>query len=90
MGLCGNDDDHSALLFFNHRDLWKLSDQLNDGKPVFCGTGMPDMSDSAWLAIRPKPKLTQKSESTVDAKSVELSQKDVDFSFFGHSEFLFG
>ena len=63
----------------DHRDLWKVSDQLNDGKTVFSGTGMPGMSDSTWLAIRPKPKLTQKSESTIDAKSVELSQKDVDF-----------
>ena len=69
-------------LFFYHRDLWKLSDQLNDGKTVFSGTGMPDMSNSARLAIRPKPKLTQISESTIDAKSVELPQKDVDSSFF--------
>ena len=36
---------------------------------------MPDMSDSAWLAIKSK---TQKSESTGDATSVEPSQTDVD------------
>ena len=80
-----------SMIFVYHRDLWKVSYQLNDGKTVFSGTGMPDMSNSAWLAIRPKPKLTQKSESTIDAKSVELSPERCRlFFFFGHSEFLFG
>ena len=34
-------------------------------------TGVPDMSDSAWLAIKTE---TQKSDPTVDANSVEPSQ----------------
>ena len=38
---------------------------------------MPDMSDSAWLAIKTKAE-TQKSEPTTEVKSVEPSQKDFD------------
>ena len=38
---------------------------------------MPDMSDSAWLAIKTKTE-TQKSEPTTGGKSVEHLQKDVD------------
>ena len=38
---------------------------------------MPDMSDSAWLAIKIKAETT-KSESTTEAQSVEPLQKDVD------------
>ena len=58
--------------------IWrKVSEHLMDGKGVFSGTGMPDMSDSAWLAIRTKTE-TQKSEPTTWAKSVEPLQKDVD------------
>ena len=37
---------------------------------------MPDMSDSAWLATNTNTD-TRKCESTVDASSVEPSQKDV-------------
>ena len=48
-------------------------DQLNVGKVE---QGMPDMSDSAWLAIENKTE-TQKSESTTDAKPAEHLQKDV-------------
>ena len=59
------------------RDLEKVFEKLKDGKGVFSGTGMPDMSDSACLAIKTKTE-TQKSEPTTDAKSVEPSQKDVD------------
>ena len=44
---------------------------------MFSGTGMPDMSDSARLAIQTKTE-TQKSESTSDTRSVELLQKDVE------------
>ena len=39
---------------------------------------MPDMSDSAWLAINKTKTETQKSEPTTEAKSVEPLQKDVD------------
>ena len=52
-----------------------MSEILNDGKGVFSGTGMPDMWDSAWLAVKTE---TQGSESTVDANSVNPSQKGVD------------
>ena len=55
----------------------KVSENLKDGKGVFSGTRMPDMSDSAWLATNTKTD-TRNCESTVDASSVEPSQKDVD------------
>ena len=48
----GDDDDHSALLSAHHHDLEKVSEILKDGKSVLSGTGMPDMLDSAWLAIK--------------------------------------
>ena len=73
----GDDDDHSALLSAYHHDLEKVSENLKDGKGVFSRTGMPDMSDSAWLATKTKTE-TQKSEPTTEAKSVEPLQKDVD------------
>ena len=63
-----------APLFVFHRDLENVSEHLNDGRGVFSGTWMLDMSDRAWLARKTK---TQKSESTVDANAVEPSQKDV-------------
>ena len=47
----GDDDDHSSLLSPFHHDLEKVSEISKDGKSVFSGTGMPDMLDSAWLAI---------------------------------------
>ena len=50
----GDDDENSALLSAYHHDLEKVSENLKDGKRVFSGTGMPDMSDSAWLAIKTK------------------------------------
>ena len=50
---------------------------MRDGRGVFSGTGMPDMSDSAWLVIKTKTE-TQKSETTPDAKTFELSQRGVD------------
>ena len=68
----GDEDDHSALLSTYHHDMGKVSEHVKD---VFSGMGLPDMSGSAWLAIKTK---TQKSESTVDEKYVEHSQKDVD------------
>ena len=40
----GDDDDHSALLSACHHDLKKVSEILIDGKSVFCGTGMSDMT----------------------------------------------
>ena len=60
------------LHFFSadHHDLEKVSEILKDGESVFSGTGMPDMSDSAWLAIKNKTE-TEKSEPTTDSKSVE-------------------
>ena len=72
-----DDDEGSALLSACHRVLGKVSENLKDGKGVFSGTGMPDMSDSAWLATKTKTE-TQKSESTKNAISIEPSQKDVD------------
>ena len=69
----GDDDDHSAY----HHDLEKVSDNLEDGKSVFSGTGMPDMSDSAWLTIKNKAE-APKGETTTEAQSVEPLQKDVD------------
>ena len=73
----GDDDEDSVLLSAYHHDLEKISANVKDGRAVFSGTGMPDMSDRAWLAIKTKTKI-QKSEPTTDAKSVEPSQKDVD------------
>ena len=73
----GDDDDHSALLSAYHHDLEKVSDNLEDGKSVISGTGMPDMTDSAWLTIKIKAE-TPKGETTTEAQSVEPLQKDVD------------
>ena len=73
----GDDDDHSALLSANHHDLEKVSEILKDGKSVFSGTGMPDMLDSAWLAMKIQTG-TPKSETLTEAQSVEPLQKDVD------------
>ena len=67
---------HFSLLIIIY-DLEKVPENLNAGKSVFSVTGMPDMSDSAWLAIKTKTE-TQKSEPTTEAKSVEPLQKDVD------------
>ena len=50
----GDDDEDSALFSAHHHDLEKVSEILKDGKGVFGGTGMADMSDSAWLAIKTK------------------------------------
>ena len=47
----GDDDDHSALLSAYHHDLEKVSENLEDGKSVFSGPGMPGVLDIAWLAI---------------------------------------
>ena len=60
----GDDDDHSALLSAYHHDLGKVSENLKDGKSVFSGTGMPDMSDSAWLAIKIKAETPKGETST--------------------------
>ena len=46
------DDNHSALLSASHHDLEKVSEILKDGKSVISGTGISDMLDSAWLAIK--------------------------------------
>ena len=47
------------------------------GKSVFSGTGMPDMLDSAWLAIKIQAG-TLEGETSTEAQSVEPLQKDVD------------
>ena len=67
----------SALFSAYHHYREKVSENLKDGKGVFSGTGMPGMSESAWLATKTKTE-TQKSEPTTEAKSVEPLQKDVD------------
>ena len=72
-----DEDDHSACLSAYHHDLEKDSEILKDGKSVFSGTGMPDMLDSAWLAIK-IPAKTSKNETLTEAQSVEPLQKDVD------------
>ena len=69
--------DDDALLSTYHHDLEKVSEFLKGGKSVFSGTGMPDMSDSASLAMKIKAG-TQKGESTTEAESIEPLQKDVD------------
>ena len=84
----GDDEEDSALLSAYHHDLEKISENMKDGRGVCSRTGMPDVSDSAWLAIKTKTK-TQKSEPTTDAKSVQPSQKDVD-NFVGHSQIFLG
>ena len=71
-----DDDDHSVLLSAYHHDLERVSENLKDGKSVFSGTGMPDISDSAWLATKIKAE-TPKSETSTEAQSVEPLQKDV-------------
>ena len=73
----GDDDDHSAFLSAYHHDLEKVTEKLKDEKSVFSGTGMPDMLDSAWLAIKIAAG-TSKSETLTEAQSVEPLQKDVD------------
>ena len=73
----GDDDHHSALLSAYHHDLEMVSENLKDGKSVFSGTGMPDMLDSAWLAIKILAG-TPKGETSTEAQSVEPLQKDVD------------
>ena len=73
----GDDDDHSALLSAYHHDLEKVSENLKDVKSVFSGTWMPDMLDSAWIAITVQTG-TPKSETLTEAVSVEPVQKDVD------------
>ena len=72
----GDDDEDSALLSAYHHDLEKVSENLKDGKSVFSGTGMPDMLDSAWLAIKILAG-TPKGETSTEAQSVEPLQKDV-------------
>ena len=72
----GDDDDHFAFLSAYHHDMEKVSEILKDGKSFFSGTGMPDMLDSAWLAIKVQTG-TPKSETLTEAQSVESLQKDV-------------
>ena len=56
------DDDHdSALLCVYQHDLGKVSEKLNDDNGVLSEKRMPDMLDSAWLAIKTK---SQKREPT--------------------------
>ena len=68
-----HEDDHSAFSAYHH-DLEKVSETLKDGKSVFSGTGMPDTSNRAWLAIKIKAE-TPKGESTTEEQSVEPNQR---------------
>ena len=54
-----------------------MSEVLKDGTSFFSETGMPDMSDSAWLAIK-IPAGTSKNETMTEAQSSEPLPKDVD------------
>ena len=72
----GDEDDHSAFSAYHH-DLEKVSEILKNGNGVFSGTGMPDMLDSAWLAIK-IPAEMSKNETLTESQSVEPLQKDVD------------
>ena len=73
----GDDDDHSALHSAYHHDLENVSEILKDGKSVFSGTGMPDMS--AVLGLRSKSRLRhRKVKKSTEARSVEPLRKDVD------------
>ena len=65
-----------------------VSENLKDGKSVFSGTGMPDMSDSAWLAIKTKNE-TQKSEPRSGAK-VRYPFAERCRQFVGHCQCFFG
>ena len=47
-----DEDHHSAFLSAYHHDLEKVSEILKNEKSVFSGTKIPDMLDSAWLAIK--------------------------------------
>ena len=72
----GDEDEHSAFSAYHH-DLERVSDILKNGNGVFSGTGMPDMLDSAWLAIK-IPAETTKNETLTESQCVETLQKDVD------------
>ena len=72
-----DDDDDSALLSVYPHDLERVSENLNDDNGVFSGTGMLDMMDSAWLAIK-TPAETSKNETPTESQSAESLQKDVD------------
>ena len=69
----GDEDESSA----HHHGLEKLSETLKDGNKIYSRTGMPDMSDSAWLVIKLRTD-TQKGMATTEVQSVELLQKDIE------------
>ena len=83
----GDEDDHSASLSAYHHDLEKVSEILKNGSGVFSGTRMPDILDSAWLAIK-IPAETSKKETLTESQSVEPLQRCR--QFVGHSQFLAG
>ena len=70
-----------------YHDLEKVSENMKHGKRVFNGTRMPDMSDSAWLALKIKAE-TQKGDTT-EAQSVEPSAERCP-QFVGHCQFFVG
>ena len=72
----GDEDDHSAFSAY-HQDLEMVSENLKNGNDVFSGTGMPDMLDSGWFAIK-IPAETSKNETLTESQSVEPLQKNVD------------
>ena len=61
-----DDDDHSAPLSAFHHDLEKMSEIVKDGKSFFSGTGMPDLLDSGWFALKIQAG-TPKSETLTEA-----------------------
>ena len=73
----GDEDDDSASLSACHHDLEKVSEILKNGNSVFSGTRMPDILDSAWLAIK-IPAGKSKNETLTESQSVEPLQRDVD------------
>ena len=57
--------------------LGRCQKNLKERKSIFSGTGISDMSKSAWLAIKIKT-VTQRRKTTTEAQSVEPLQEDVD------------
>ena len=82
----GDEDDHSACLSPYHHDLEKVSEILKNGKSVFSGTGMPDMLDSAWLAMKVSVE-TSKNERLTESQSIEPLQREMSTICWSQSVF---
>ena len=83
-----DEDDHSAFSAYHH-DLKKVSEILKNGDGVFSGTGMPDMLDSAWLAIK-TPAETLKKKRNIDRITVCWTSAERCRQCVGHSQFFAG